>query len=425
MNIQLTEEQFSKLINQNRAETQKEEAPKLLTMDLYNKYLSSKKLSSYTIRGYEQIIRRFARTFPEFPTQSLAIDQYLATLPNTNKPNTSASYMTKRNHLLFIKSLIHFAVNNYDLKDYSKKLPKFSAHDPKGAERPYKTSEELLGLLNSTEGQHRLIILTLIDSGCRIGELGHTPEHPGLTIERVHPDQEIIEIYGKTGYHKMHCNNQLCELLIQNASTTGAIFHTLKSPDGISSESLRTTVAHIFTNHFKTGNKMGAHTIRHSVASLLADTFGNPLLVQNFIKHAKVTMSMEYIHSSEERKNKMPSPLKLINAQFAHANDKPKQSLLLSDGRLSTETDITIYDPNQQPIEQVEATIDLTEDQFNKVPREIEIRARLSSEDLDDMRKAYTFYARNADQTDPIPARLARRFNMLLKRTNPKSHLGT
>ena len=115
-------------------------------------------------------------------------------------------------------------------------------------------------------------------------------------------------------------------------------------------------VCDIFKRAFKSGPKLGAHTIRHSIASYLADLTGQPLVVQNFLKHSKIDISMEYIHASEQRKLKMPSPLNMIEDQFSKTT--PINIKFIPENTNENSTALTIINPtDQQPeiIETVEA----------------------------------------------------------------------
>jgi integrase len=226
------------------------------TKDLLEAYLKSRKLHSETIRTYIHQFKPIIDQFPIFPSDHSKINEYIASLKCLNKLSRrygqDASPFTKKAVIKSIKALLHFAVSDYNYPNYSEKIIKINT---KGTPpRPFRTQEEILHLINSCHKPiRRLVILTLVDSACRIGELGITNEHDGLTDDRVHPDQECIEVFGKTGYHRMHCCRELCDLLLQNKSFDGHIFWTKRMPNGLTSGSLADMVHDIFVDAFKTG----------------------------------------------------------------------------------------------------------------------------------------------------------------------------
>jgi hypothetical protein len=253
----LTDEQLKRLVQ--LVQEQPKELPKILSTTVYQKYLDTHKLSPYTKREYDNILLRFAKTFPYLPSDPLQIEEYIYKLTNL-KTGESLPITTLKHHFKVILLLLNFAVSNFNFIDYIKKLNPPTDHQSNTEEQdhPFWTPEQLLFIISETnEGQDRLIILTLIDSGCRIGELGFNSQHSGLTVDYVHPELEQIWITGKTGFHKMHCSAELCELLIQNASPNGAIFYSSQSPAGLSDKALTSKVRYILMKILKKGNKQG------------------------------------------------------------------------------------------------------------------------------------------------------------------------
>jgi hypothetical protein len=143
------------------------------------------------------------------------------------------------------------------------------------------------------------------------------------------------------------------------------------------------------------------------------------LLIQNFLKHAKVEMSMEYIHASEERKLKMPSPLKLMGQQIVKNNPVSVQHKLLSNDPNTTA--IVPFNPDEIPIEKVEAVPDISDDLFRNVPMDFDkrypkgIRPNFHQTILEDLRPILVDFHRHAAIDDPRPARIASAWNNMLK----------
>lgn len=426
MEVTFNEEQLKKLIQEAVGTTPKP-ALEVSTMTVYQKYLDTHKLSTYTKSHYDDIVPRFSKFSPYFPTSNLIIEEYINNLTNlkTGKPS---SFSTRKSQHNTIASLVMFAIQNYDIPDYSKKLKPPTDHRSKETildERPSWNPEELIWIISQLEGLDKLIVCTLIDSGCRIGELGYAPDHPGLTRDRIFTDEEKIAIYGKTGFHKMHCSAELCEILAQQSSPNGAVFHTTRMPNGLSDKALQQriwrTLTQIVKNGLKLGlfqslSKTGAHTIRHSVASFLADTYGQPILIQQFLRHATTEMSMHYVHLSDERKNNLPSPLKLMGQQVVNDRRKAQQHLLITDGEQSTSLTIS---GQEVPTEYIEGEVDLSDDFFQKIPDNLTIkRVRLNRKEIEAIRAVSVFYTRQSSKIDPIPGILSRMLSHILQKSS-------
>ncbi len=413
--------QLSDLINANK----KREITSLDTLMVYKKFKEAKQRTASSISHTDSVIFQFARSFPNLPDKPILIDEYLENLKNlrTNKP---IAFATKVEHYTLIHSLLAYAIAKFDFINYLDKFikPKSKLSTP---ERIIWNEEIINYLILSFPSDYRKLVLsTLIDSDCRIGELGITQEHDCLRVNRVHPDIEQIEVYGKTGYHKKHCSASLCDLLIQISNpTNGAIFWTKRAPNGMTSRSLTTQMWTTFSKLLKNTNaptsKYGSHTIRHSIASFLADNFHDPMLVQKFLSHSDYKMSQKYVHESEERKRILPSPLQMITDNFNNNPEnkvEPLQKLLISEEAGSIGTSLVPYNPDTQQVEQVEATVDITAKMFKDIPEDfISARVELTKKDLINFKKAFLFISSNLPSTSPLPGELARRFNMFFRKS--------
>ncbi len=410
-NINMSQQDLLNLIN--LAKNQQPEAPKIPTSLVFQKYMDTHKLSSYTVTFYNLVFKSFRVKYPTFPTDAIQIDEYIANLKAES--GSTLSYVTRNNHLTIIKSFIKFAVKTFNIPDYLPKISRLPKHQVE-TDHITKSPEELLHLINRcSKPLHRLIILTLIDSGCRIGELGFTPEHSGLTADHIFPDLEEIHIIGKTGFHKMHCSAELCEALLQNASPSGAIFHTPQHPDGMTAHDLTDLVHWLFRKTFSKTAKMGAHTIRHSVGTMIADLTGQPIAVKDFLRHSKIDMSMNYIHESERRKSKHISPLNMIGAEnLKHTQQQQAPIPMLTDGTETNTTALTISTNNEQ-IEKVEAVFDLTESMFPE-PDHNDHRLVTNYTRAKAMQTAFKFYASQFPDS-PVTGELHRFYKALSQRS--------
>jgi hypothetical protein len=152
--------------------------------------------------------------------------------------------------------------------------------------------------------------------------------------------------------------------------------------DMMKPNSMTTWVRRILKQAGFTGAKLGAHTIRHSVASLIAKETGSPLAVKGILQHANITTSMLYIHEVEEAKAQETSPLKLVAKSITQSgkhSDNIKQSLMLTDGNTAI-----------VPINEQRSSIDeIITSAFEEVPENLSTtRPRLSKQNFELIRRA-------------------------------------
>lgn len=407
----MTTTEENELLAKLQAMITQKESPKLETLAVWNKYKSTHTLHAETLRNTSQIINRFAKSFQYLPDNSLAIDEYINNLTNLKYPDKPSAISTKISHFAIIKGLIQFAVSKLDFTNYLEKLSPPKSNATKQPRTIW--NEDLLNYIeqNLPNDYHKLVYYTCVDSDCRIGELSITKEHDCPRIKDVHLEIEKLDVWGKSGYHEKHCSLQLCELLIQHANpTTGALFHDNKNPNGFIANNLfnnmRSAYSKILKNTDAPKRFLGSHTIRHTIASLIADTYSNSMLVQKFLSHTDYRMSQKYIHDSKDRRMTMPSPLQMIGSRIHSENQPhPVQPLMITDGSNST----TIVPLTQQPIETVEATIDFAEQMFPRPKFEFKSkRVTISMPELQAVLESSRFYQRHSSEIDPIPGILSR-----------------
>jgi hypothetical protein len=184
----------------------------------------------------------------------------------------------------------------------------------------------------------------------------------------------------------------LFEACNQIAAPNGQVFTSAKHPEGMTTKALQELVRRIIARTGITGNKLGAHTIRHSSASMvIKETGGNREAVKSIIQDTSNRSAETYIHDYEDGLKDSISPLDIL-AKHTKQNTENNQLLLESSNENST-----ALVPVNQSDEPIEGEIDLSEELFPRIPQDIKtIRPRITKIDLDSMREAFVYFSRHA-----------------------------
>jgi hypothetical protein len=217
------------------------------------------------------------------------------------------------------------------------------------------------------------LILTLIDSACRIGELVH------LKPEDVLENQILVT--GKTGQRKYRLDSKICNIIRNMPTKNGYIFQIAEDNNPkFPSHALTERVHRIIKHAGISGNKLGAHTIRHTSASLVAKETGSILAVQSLLQHANQATSQIYIHDVQNTLQQKTSPLKLVADNIYGNNPEHiKQSALLTSG---SSTEII-------PIESNNNVDSIIESSFRTISEDRTIRPLLDKKDCELIRRAF------------------------------------
>jgi len=185
---------------------------------------------------------------------------------------------------------------NYEMKNACKGL---GAPKVQKRKRRYFKAEEIVRILQACKSDYDVaLIMTLVDSGCRVG---------GLTnLKGSDVGDGWLNVKEKTGQRRYRLDIRICEALRRLAgSDDGLVF-------GLSSNALSMRVIRICKRAGLKGEKLGPHTLRHSSASLVAEETKNVMAVKAFLQHDNIQTSMIYVHDVEEEILKGISPLKLV-----------------------------------------------------------------------------------------------------------------
>jgi hypothetical protein len=174
----------------------------------------------------------------------------------------------------------------------------------------------------------------------------------------------------KTGERRYRLDIRICEVLKRLAgSDDGLVF-------GLSSNALSMRVIRICRRAGLTGEKLGAHTLRHSSATLVASETKNAMAVKALLQHDNIQTSMIYIHDVEEELLKGISPLQLVA-------DRVKDSGMYAQKQL----------PEKGTDDGVRVAVDVVDDlaveMFPDVADGVAVRPLLKAEDLRLIRRGF------------------------------------
>jgi len=362
------------------------------TLEVLDKVLKGKRISPNTQRHYRNALKSLAIYSEEWPKSGAVVNEWLVTLDGfadtTVKMwfeviNAAGRYMKKA----------HRVANPCEHADRPKVIKK---------KRRYFTPEELVEVIRACRNEYELLlVLTLIDSACRVGEL--------VRLKGGDVGDCFIDVAGKTGQRRYRLNDKICERLhilaggedkpVFPQKFTGSFYN-----DG---NSLAHRVRYIVERTGIKGLKTGVHTLRHSAASLVAQESGQALIVKALLQHDDIKTSMGYIHDIDElivRDDKY-SPLRLLGKRYAEGkqgNGRSPVLMQISDGK--GDESVALVNVAGAGLVEVEGA-SLVGDLFPVVQDGIAVRTVLRSEDLKLIRDAFVFYSEYHDTGDVVKAR--------------------
>lgn len=345
------------------------------TLEVLDRVLAGKRITDGSKHQYRNALGHLTEFTEDWPMDAGLVNKWVAQLPT----NWSDETVCKRFEMCV-------AAGNY--------IQKIMGRNPDGsfrfynafkdAEKPrikrkqrrYFTADEMVNCLKACSGEMELaLISTLIDSTCRIGEL------VGLRGSDV-SDGFFVCQKGKTGQRRYRLDVRICEQLRRLAGGGDKPVFTLA--DGVSpatTPSLSWLVRKVIRKAGITGKKVGAHTLRHSGASLVAKKTQSALVVKALLQHDKIDTSMIYIHDAETEIQQSISPLAMINVKPVEL-----KTLLITDG--------SVIEPDEPEDIEVVETVDLIGEMFPEIPKGVSVRPLLKESDLSLIRELAVEYAR-------------------------------
>ncbi len=328
--------------------------PKVRVVDLKDRILLEKgRLSAKTLSHYEWTFGKLS-AFTEFwPSEASVINEFIGSLKGLNDESVLEIFKCLR------------AVGRYTKQTYGWVDPTERANRPRveHKRRRYFSESELKAVAGACrEVRDKALILALIDSSARIGEVA------GLRLEDL--GDESFKVKGKTGQRRYRCDARIIALL-RECAVDGVVFPMMDSGRRVirpakpcAGNVLGDRVRVVIERAGLKGEKLGAHTLRHTAASIVAKKTMSGLAVKALLQHDNIATSMMYIHDAEDKIQQAVSPLELSGIEMG---GKGKQ-LRIGEGVKMLASPVGVYE--------------LIEDLFPKVPEGVKVRPALNSEDL-------------------------------------------
>jgi integrase/recombinase XerD len=328
------------------------------TIEALNEVLAGKRMAEHSKSNYKAAFGSLAKMYTELPTKPVQVNKWLVTLDGYADQTVRLWFTCLRKGFEYLES-------NYEVKNPFKGLdtPKV-----KKRQRRYLKAEELVKILQACKSEIDFaLILTLVDSTCRVGGL------EGLKGGDV--GDGFINVREKTGQRRYRLDRRICQVLKRLAGSDDHLVF------GLSSSALSMRVIRICRRAGLSGEKLGPHTLRHSSASIVAEATKNVLAVKALLQHDNIATSMLYIHDVEEEIQKGISPLQLVA-------ERVKEDGLFQQKQLPM-----VGTPDGEGVEikgeVVDVVDDLVVEMFPEVEEGVAVRPLLRTEDLMLIRKGF------------------------------------
>lgn len=380
------------------------------TSVLWQKYQNSKRLANTTFARYQIVVNRLNEISDEFPLSGIEVNEfikYLESKYHLNDESLKTAYQV-------INALGNFQDRYYEIKNPCKKAEKI--HRKKKSRRYFSPQEIGQIIARCYTDYDRALILTLIDSACRIGEL--------IQLKGSDVLENQIKVVGKTGERTYRLDPRLCIILkdlagsnesyvfkhiVRNGKRNEPDNNTIFSDEPSTRASLTQRVRNLMIEAGITGKKIGAHTLRHTSASIVGIESGSALIVQSLLQHDDIKTSQIYMHDVQDKLALKYSPLQLLSDKLNAGTDPniKQHPLMIPEHPQSAST---------EPVTDAKDNIDvLIESSFQEVPPHISIRPKLDSDDINLIRRAFIAVSQNGALTDGNSARQL--FRRILRRT--------
>jgi integrase len=332
------------------------------TVEVLNRVLAGKRMGESSRASYEAVFRSVAKMYDEFPSRSAEVNEWLVSL-------AGYSDQTVRLWFSILKNACKYMEANFEMINPCKAV---DAPRVKKRKRRYFGADEIVWIIRACRGEvEQALILTLVDSGCRVGGLSKLK---GRDV-----GEGWFDVKEKTGDRRYRLDVRLCRLLKGIAGGDDNLVF------GTSGSALSMRVIRICRRAGLKGEKLGPHTLRHSSASLVAEKTKNVMAVKALLQHDSIQTSMLYIHDVEEALLKgESSPLKLVA-------DKVKESGLYQPKQLTMKAGSGGGD-----VEAVEddGFDEVVGDMFPVIKEGVKVHSKLKYEDLMLIREGFMELAR-------------------------------
>jgi len=349
------------------------------TLEVLEKVLKGKRLAENSQRNYKLALGSLADYSEDWPVSGVVINEWLQQVELRD--------ITVRLYVKLVRAAANYMKKAYKLDN---PFDDGSVENPsvERRERRFLGIDEVVMLAKACQSEFdQLLIAVLLDSPCRIGEL------TSLRVENM--GANTMKLKGKTGQRKYRLDSMLGERLRVLAGEWSAPFH---NEDG--SPKNKGALAHrvrvLMKRSGLKGEKLGPHTLRHTVGTLVARKTGSSLMVKSLLQHDDVDTSMEYIHDVEDELALSLSPLKMIGEEFNRENGGEEGYKQI--GFEDEPVDSTALVPLGAVVTG-EAGYDVESALYPEVADGVGVRPLLKTGDLRLLRRVCVWYERNGESS--------------------------
>jgi len=296
----------------SRTDNSLSDSPRLVTAELYALFIEAKTRAGRavsTLQAYQYCLGPFVEKWPTLPLEPESLERHFAFWSEDHGDETVVdvcrtlgtfyNWLAKRGHI----DIRENPFLRIDKPTAKKKIPRFL------------TIDELRRVMSMTEAPYqRALLLTLIDTGVRIGEL----------VERTkdHIRGDLLLVDGKEGERFVPISPEVRGYL--QALPTHHLFPSRKpgchagtslTPVDVplTRSGLQQVAQRVIKRARVTGPKHGPHVLRHSFGVHFLAQGGDAITLSRILGHSTVAMSMRYAALSMDQvsvKHRLYSPLR-------------------------------------------------------------------------------------------------------------------
>lgn len=273
--------------------------------ELYTQFITRKRasgLSPRTIEAYDYAILPFLELNPELPVPSERIEPYIY----DNQWSQQKRAFVFRHLRAFCRWYSRKLGQDNPMLDVLKPRVKLDTVR-------YLTKGEIQTLYSelSNNKRDRAIVLTLLDTGIRVGEL--------LSITTSSLDTNILQVNSKTGPRVVPISPCITQLLKEIALPSGEVF-------GITKSRVYRIIAH-YLGKIGFDGKRGPHTFRHTFAVHALRNGMDIVTVSKTMGHKTIVQTQQYLRLAQEDMTEAHTkftPLNLVLDEIHHKHSPIK-----------------------------------------------------------------------------------------------------
>lgn len=366
------------------------------TLEVLDKVLKGKRIVENTQRHYRELLTSLAEFSPEWPNNGAVINEWINTL--TDRADTSVRMWFDYGHAAGRYMQRISGRNSQGGYNFYNPFDDAEKPEVKRIKRRNFSADEVMLVIGACRfGYDRELILTLIDSTCRISDLVN------LKGRDVDEAEGFINCTGKTGQSHYRLDRRICRALKELAGGDDNYVFVGRDGKRLNEDSLTSRARRIIVRAGIKGKKLGPHSLRHAGGTLIARYTRSALAVKAMLQHQNIATSMKYIHDVEEEIQQDISPLKLVGMSISngkHIEFEPRQI-----GMGEGDGDSTALVLTDEP-EIIEGVPDFSDDMFPQIEEGKESRPLLKTDDLKLMRRIFVEFARrDGNHIDMLKAR--------------------